>query len=234
MVGMTGLHFILGKYLKTSMLGKKKKFNLFLLFLLTFPIYLTSGTCWSYNGADLRPYLHPSYGKESILAPNTTESPFNLTNQSTSFMDLGKNVTKVPFDLSWPTATQNSTLIVNKTPAPTSSDTSNLNVENNNSLHGIKFQALSIATVAAFLFISNIGWVALNQVICAELLPKEIHRSANILIVGFSFLSAFISIKMFADLVQSLDAGHTFYLFGGICGVATLFTLFFVPETSQI
>merc|ERR1719392_135697 len=76
--------------------------------------------------------------------------------------------------------------------------------------------------------------VALNQVICAELLPKEIHRSANILIVGFSFLSAFISIKMFADLVQSLDAGHTFYLFGGICGFATLFTLFLVPESSQL
>ena len=85
-----------------------------------------------------------------------------------------------------------------------------------NSHHGIKFQALSIATVAAFLFMSNVGWISLNQVLCAELLPREIHRSANILIVSFSFLSAFVSIKMFADLVQSLDAGHTFYLFGGI------------------
>ena len=78
-----------------------------------------------------------------------------------------------------------------------SSETNALPLVENNVHHGIKFQALSIATVAAFLFISNIGWVALNQVICAELLPKEIHRSANILIVGFSFLSAFISIKMF-------------------------------------
>ena len=98
---------------------------------------------------------------------------------------------------------------------------------------GIKFQALSVATVAAFLFMSNVGWVALNQVICAELLPREIHRSASMLIVSFSFLSAFISIKMFADLVLSLDAGHTFYLFGGICVFAAIFTLLFLPETSQ-
>merc|ERR1711997_879537 len=118
-------------------------------------------------------------------------------------------------------------------PDPTASNASYLSDNNNNSQHGIKFQALSIATVAAFLFISNIGWVALNQVICAELLPKEIHRSANILIVGFSFLSAFISIKMFVDLVESLDAGHTFYLFGSVCILAALFTILFVPETSQ-
>ena len=198
-------------------------------------IFLISGTCWSYNGADLRPYLHPSYAKETTLALNATESTYDSTNTSTSFMDLDKNITitsSAPLALS--TATPESTFNMTSTPDPTASNTSYLSNNNNNSQHGIKFQALSIATVAAFLFISNIGWVALNQVICAELLPKEIHRSANILIVGFSFLSAFISIKMFADLVQSLDAGHTFYLFGGICGFATIFTLFVVPETSQL
>ena len=192
------------------------------------------GTCWSYNGADLRPYLHPSFGNESIKVSNSTTSNFDLTTSSTSLIDLDRNITIIQSE---PTFSSTQPSIISNTNEITDSssvETNALPLVQNNGNHGIKFQALSIATVAAFLFISNIGWVALNQVICAELLPKEIHRSANILIVGFSFLSAFISIKMFADLVQSLDAGHTFYLFGGICGFATLFTLFFVPETSQL
>lgn len=194
------------------------------------------GTCWSYNGADLRPYLHPKFGNESFNALNATVATSSTIETATSFMDLDKNVTMASTEqFKFSTAKPNSSTFSNNTTTePTSPSSNYLNGEEKIVHHGIKFQALSIATVAAFLFISNIGWVALNQVICAELLPKEIHRSANILIVGFSFLSAFISIKMFADLVQSLDAGHTFYLFGGICGFSALFTLFFVPETSQL
>ena len=196
---------------------------------------LITGTCWSYNGADLRPYLHPAIGNESISTSNVTQSPSSIIASTSSFMELHKNVTLASNQsFAFSTATPISTSSGDEITLSTSTDSSYLNELENSVHHGIKFQALSIATVAAFLFISNIGWVALNQVICAELLPKEIHRSANILIVGFSFLSAFISIKMFADLVQSLDAGHTFYLFGGICGFAALFTLLFVPETSQL
>ena len=170
-----------------------------------------------------------------MIVSNSTTVNFDVTTPSTSLIDLNRNITITKSDPLISLTTQPSS-ISNATEITVSSslETNALPLVENNVNHGIKFQALSIATVAAFLFISNIGWVALNQVICAELLPKEIHRSANILIVGFSFLSAFISIKMFADLVQSLDAGHTFYLFGGICGFATLFTLFFVPETSQL
>ena len=166
-----------------------------------------------------------------MIVSNLTTANYDVTTPSTSLIDLDRNITIMQSDpLISSTTKPSSTLDADSS----SLETNALPLVENNVNHGIKFQALSIATVAAFLFISNIGWVALNQVICAELLPKEIHRSANILIVGFSFLSAFISIKMFADLVQSLDAGHTFYLFGGICGFATLFTLFLVPETSQL
>ena len=168
----------------------------------------------------------------------TTETPLNFINNSSFTKDLDKdlmfNFTNEEITMSkreTKSTTNFSKTITTANPLLKMDTESN---DNSNVYHpGIKFQHLSIATVAAFLFISNIGWVALNQVICAELLPREIHRSANMLIVSFSFLSAFISIKMFADLVQSLDAGHTFYLFGGICGFAALFTLLFVPETSQ-
>ena len=195
-------------------------------------MFLILGTCWCYNGADLRPYLHPDYGKnQTMMTVIPTDPPTTLFNESTPLQNNSTEHTipqKNESTITLTQYTQNTTSIKATTTISIEELTGDDNVN-----RGIKFQALSVVTVAAFLFISNIGWVALNQVICAELLPREIHRSANILIVSFSFLSAFISIKMFADLVQTLDAGHTFYLFGGICVFAALFTLLFVPETSQ-
>ena len=178
--------------------------------------------------------MHPSHGIENLdgaMIANITKMPKNLAANST-LKELGLhpinevNNTSTPLSLTSAIITTSSTT---KEPSTKAIDQD----ETEKSHPGIKFQSLSVACVAAFLFISNVGWVALNQVICAELLPREIHRTANILIVGFSFLSAFISIKMFVDLVESLDAGHTFYLFGSICILAALFTLLFVPETSQ-
>ena len=182
--------------------------------MLSFYPFGMSGTCWAYNGADTRPYLHHVQPVVQIRVQSESEF-LQVSNQSTtlSMEDI-----------------QNTT-----TASIAANETSDVReyLSDNDPNNAVRFQVLSIATVAAFLFLSNIGWVSLNQVLCAELLPREIHRSANILIVSFSFLSAFISIKMFVDLVESLDAGHTFYLFGGICMVAALFTLLFVPETSQ-
>ena len=164
---------------------------------------------------------------------NITKMPKNLVANST-LKELGVHPINEVNNSSTPISSRLTSAI--KTTSSTTKEPSTNAIDPNEtetSHPGIKFQSLSVACVAAFLFISNVGWVALNQVICAELLPREIHRTANILIVGFSFLSAFISIKMFVDLVESLDAGHTFYLFGSICILAALFTLFFVPETSQ-
>ena len=181
---------------------------------LSFCLFGMLGTCWSYNEADTRPYLHPVQPVVQIRVQSESEF-VQVSNQSTTLsMDDIQNTTTASI-------AANETSYVRE------------DLSDNDPNTAVRFQVLSIATVAAFLFVSNIGWVSLNQVLCAELLPMEIHRSANILIVSFSFLSAFISIKMFVDLVESLDAGHTFYLFGGVCMFAALFTLLFVPETSQ-
>ena len=180
--------------------------------------------------------MHPSRGIQNLdgaMMVNITKMPKNLVANST-LKELGVHPINEVNNSSTPISSRLTSAI--KTTSSTTKEPSTNAIDPNEtetSHPGIKFQSLSVACVAAFLFISNVGWVALNQVICAELLPREIHRTANILIVGFSFLSAFISIKMFVDLVESLDAGHTFYLFGSICLLAALFTLFFVPETSQ-
>ena len=180
--------------------------------------------------------MHPSRGIQNLdgaMMVNITKMPKNLVANST-LKELGVHPINEVNNASTPISLRLTSAI--KTTSSTTKEPSTNAIDPNEtetSHPGIKFQSLSIACVAAFLFISNVGWVALNQVICAELLPREIHRTANILIVGFSFLSAFISIKMFVDLVETLDAGHTFYLFGSICLLAALFTLFFVPETSQ-
>ena len=180
--------------------------------------------------------MHPSHGIQTLdgaMIANITKMPKNVVANST-LKELGVHPINEVNNSSTPISLRLTSAI--KTTSSTTKEPSTKAIDPNEtekSHPGIKFQSLSVACVAAFLFISNVGWVALNQVICAELLPREIHRTANILIVGFSFLSAFISIKMFVDLVESLDAGHTFYLFGSICLLAALFTLFFVPETSQ-
>ena len=181
---------------------------------LSFCHFGMTGTCWAYNGADTRPYLHPIQPVVQIRAQSESELIQVSNKSATSSVEDIQNTT---------------------TASTAANETSDIReyLSDHDPYNAVRFQVLSIATVAAFLFLSNIGWVSLNQVLCAELLPREIHRSANILIVSFSFLSAFISIKMFVDLVESLDAGHTFYLFGGFCMFAALFTLLFVPETSQ-
>ena len=159
--------------------------------------------------------MHPDYNKDNITS---------LSSESLGAENATLTSSTVPKELN--TTTIGITV-------PTMNMTTDDTNDKTDSDSGVSFQIISIATVAAFLFVSNIGWVSLNQVVCVEILPSEIHHTANTFIVSFSFLSAFISIKMFADLVQSLDAGHTFYLFGGICLFAALFTLCFVPETSQ-
>jgi hypothetical protein len=167
-----------------------------------------------------------------MITPTIANLSVNFTEQSTTLKDLTPISMNESITMSTIEAKATESLSITTDPSLDHSEI--YDAGNVLETHpGIKFQVLSIATVAAFMFISNIGWVALNQVICAEFLPREIHRSANTLIVSFSFVSAFISIKMFADLVQYLDAGHTFYLFGGICLFATIFTLLFVPETSH-
>merc|ERR1711962_1501567 len=76
-------------------------------------------------------------------------------------------------------------------------------------------------SICVLLFIGNGGYGALIWVVMAELLPPRVRATANAIVIS----------KTFVDLIDAIHASGTFWLYGAVCLVGTLYTIFFVPET---
>jgi len=91
---------------------------------------------------------------------------------------------------------------------------------------------LPILAVVGFLFLGNVGYGTLVWVVTAELLPPKVRAMANSFIICFGFIAGFLVAKTYVDLVESpLGQSGTFWLYGGICALGSVFTAVFVPET---
>lgn len=90
---------------------------------------------------------------------------------------------------------------------------------------------LPLVTVIVYLFLGNVGYGTLIWVVTAELLPPKVRSISNSIIICFAFLCGFVIAKTFVDLLEGLGQSGTFFLYGGLCVLGTLFTAIFVPET---
>ena len=86
-------------------------------------------------------------------------------------------------------------------------------------------------SILLLLFLGNGGYGTLIWVVMAELLPPRVRAQANAIVICFGFILGFIMSKTFVDLIGILQASGTFWLYGAVCVLGTIFTAIFVPET---
>lgn len=64
-----------------------------------------------------------------------------------------------------------------------------------------------------------------------ELYTVELKGIATSLAVMVNWFLVFLVTKTFSDMSKALGSATTFWIFAGVMVFATIFTLFFIPET---
>ncbi|KAF5279763.1 hypothetical protein FQA39_LY05453 [Lamprigera yunnana] len=90
---------------------------------------------------------------------------------------------------------------------------------------------LPLISLSAFVTSFSLGMGPIPWVMLAELFPFEIKTIATGAAGTFSWLTAFFVTKFYLDFQNAIGADFTFYMFGGLSLIGTLFIYLFVPET---
>ncbi|EFA10058.1 facilitated trehalose transporter Tret1 [Tribolium castaneum] len=90
---------------------------------------------------------------------------------------------------------------------------------------------LPITSLVVFIVTFNTGLGPLPWTVSAELFPTSVKPYAASLVSFACWTTSFFVTKFFLDMKKSMGEGETFWLYGGFCFAACLFTYVFVPET---
>ena len=90
---------------------------------------------------------------------------------------------------------------------------------------------VSVLATCLGLFLGNTGWLSVTCYAVAEILPENTHNIANKVVATFAYLTACVSTKTFADLVEGMKPHGAFFLYGCICLLGAIFTCVCLPET---
>ena len=77
----------------------------------------------------------------------------------------------------------------------------------------------------------SLGFGPVPWLMLGEILPAKIRGSTASLATSFNWACTFIVTKTFVDILDILGPHGTFWLFGGICVIASIFVFVYVPET---
>ncbi len=99
-------------------------------------------------------------------------------------------------------------------------------------LHGFASSWLPLLCVTIFTLAEPMGLGSLPFLYSAEFYPSELRSLLSGVTIGLANLEMFLVVKTFPNMNHAMGGSHgTFWLYGGICFVAVIFTLFYVPET---
>ena len=73
--------------------------------------------------------------------------------------------------------------------------------------------------------------VNFSAVIIMMIIILRVRATANAIIICVGFILGFIMSKTFVDLIGAVNASGTFWLYGGVCVLGTVYTVVWVPET---
>lgn len=96
--------------------------------------------------------------------------------------------------------------------------------------------------------LNNYGWIPLTSMVIyvigfslgqgpipwlmmGEILPASIRGPAASVATAFNWLIVFTVTKTFHNILTLIGTGQTFWIFGGICCIAMVFFVIWVPET---
>jgi len=77
----------------------------------------------------------------------------------------------------------------------------------------------------------SLGFGPIPWLMMGEILPGRIRSTAASMVTAFNWSCTFLVTKTFNDILESIGAHGTFWMFGGICVFAMVFTYIWVPET---
>lgn len=95
------------------------------------------------------------------------------------------------------------------------------------------FKWISLASFSVIIFFSTFGISTLYSLVIAEIMPLRVKE------IGISFCAtllsifAFILVKCFPLLIDSIGLHGSLFLFAGVCLSCTLFIILFMPETKN-
>ncbi|KAK5641087.1 hypothetical protein RI129_009634 [Pyrocoelia pectoralis] len=83
-----------------------------------------------------------------------------------------------------------------------------------------------------FIVMIPIGISTLSYLMLGELFTMNAKRVAGIIFTTYNgSLLAFVTVRSFAPLVQSIGIHAVFWIFAGVCYLGTIFSIFVLPET---
>lgn len=77
----------------------------------------------------------------------------------------------------------------------------------------------------------SLGFGPIPWLMMGEILPGRIRSTAASVATAFNWACTFLVTKTFNDILESIGAHGTFWMFGVICVFAMVFTYIWVPET---
>lgn len=77
----------------------------------------------------------------------------------------------------------------------------------------------------------SLGFGPIPWLMMGEILPGRIRSTAASVATAFNWSCTFLVTKTFNDILESIGAHGTFWMFGAICVFAMVFTYIWVPET---
>lgn len=90
---------------------------------------------------------------------------------------------------------------------------------------------LPITSILIYNLAMGFGFNILPWTISSELFPKNVKQLAASTLSSTSFIAAFIITKFFNNLRDCLGIGGSFWLFSGVCAIAAVFGIIWIPET---
>ncbi|KAJ8894780.1 hypothetical protein PR048_000087 [Dryococelus australis] len=90
---------------------------------------------------------------------------------------------------------------------------------------------LPLASLCVYIVLFSFGVGPIPWLMVGELFPAQIKGAASSIACLVNWLLSFIVTKFFSDLLTSIGPDYTFWMFGVILCVGTLFVFFIVPET---
>ncbi|CAF4838681.1 unnamed protein product [Pieris macdunnoughi] len=90
---------------------------------------------------------------------------------------------------------------------------------------------LPLASLVVFFMSNNMGFGVIPSTLTGELFNSNVRSKGTASVFVVSWISGFIITTIFNTLISSIGAYAVFWFFSFTCGLAFLFTLFFIPET---
>lgn len=90
---------------------------------------------------------------------------------------------------------------------------------------------LPLVSLIVYVFAFSIGYGPIPWMMNGEIFALEAKGFGSSLATAFNWLCAFLVSKFTVNIQEGIEASGSYFMYGAICAVGTVFVIFLVPET---